>query len=94
MAFNPSHLENLSASSMMRSDNPGKGTGKRRRHSFKLKARRFDPPQFISRSELPKKYRSTTYTEILNPYRRMALDENPVMKATTQRGNDGMSYVW
>lgn len=94
MAFNPAHLENLSASSMMRSDNPGKGTGKRKRHSFKLKARRFNPPQFIPRSQLPKKYRSSTFTEILNPYRREALEDNPYMKATTARVNDGMSYLW
>lgn len=93
MAFNPSHLENLAQT--MGSANPGKGKGKRRREPFALKSRkRFNPPLFIPRSQLPKKYRSTTFAEIANPYRRQNLDENPVMKATTARGNDGMSFIW
>lgn len=97
MAFNPSYVENLSqsTSSTMGSATPGKAKGKRRRKAFVLKNRqRFDPPLFIPRTQLPKKYRSTTYAEIADPYRRMNLDENPVAKATTQRGNDGMSFVW
>lgn len=93
MAFNPSYVENLAQS--MGSASPGKGSGKRRRKPFALKSRkRFDPPLFIPKSQLPKKYRSSTYAEIANPYRRMALEDNPYMKATTARGNDGMSFVW
>lgn len=90
------HSENLS--STMGSDNPGKASGKRKRHAFRLKPAHKrnpdDPPQFIPRSQLPKKYRSTTFTEILDPNRRENLDEHPVMKATTARNNDGMSFVW
>ena len=95
MAFNPDYLDNLSSpSSLMRSSNPGKASAKRKKHSFRVKRKPGEPPQFIPRSQLPKKYRSTTYAEICDPYRRMALDDNPVMPATTARNNDGMSFVW
>lgn len=96
MAFNPSYVENIAQT--MGNANPGKGSGRRKRHAFKLKARnkrnKDDLPQFIPRTQLPKKYRSTTFTEILDPNRRENLDHHPVMKATTARGNDGMSFVW
>ena len=83
-------IENLTTSSMST-----KAKGKRKRKAFSLKSRkRFDPPLFIPKSQLPKKYRSSTFAEIANPYRRQNLDENPVMKATTARNNDGMSFVW
>lgn len=93
MAFNPSYVENLAQT--MGSASPGKAKGKRRRAAFKLNNRkRNNPPLFIPKSQLPRKYRSSTFAEIANPYRRENLDDNPVMKATTARGNDGMSFVW
>lgn len=88
MAF--ANIENLAAPSTST-----KAMGKRKKHPFKLKSRqRFDPPLFIPKSQLPKKRRSSAYGDVLNPYRKMALDDNPVMKATTARNNDGMSFVW
>lgn len=89
MAFNPSLIENLAK--------PGTSTkrkGKRKKHPFKLKAKRFSPPLVIPKSQLPKKYQSSTYADVADPFRAEALADNPVMKATTARNNDGMSFVW
>lgn len=93
MAFNPAYGENLSQSMGMATST--KASGKRRRKPFSLKSRkRFDPPLFIPRSQLPKKLRSTSYAEVANPYRDMAMKDNPSAPPTTSRNNDGMSYVW
>lgn len=74
---------------------PTKAKGKRKRRPFSLKSRkRFDPPLFIPKSQLPKKLQSSSYAQIANPYRAMAMKENAHMKATTARGNDGMQIVW
>lgn len=87
------YTENLT--STPRSDIPGKASGKRKKHPFSLKNRkRYSPPLFIPKTQLPKKYQSSTYADVADPYRRMALEDNPVMKATTARNNDGMSFVW
>lgn len=87
------NIENVS--STMGNGIPGKGSGRRKKNPFKLKnKKRFSPPLTIPRSQLPRKYRSTTYADICDPYRALAMADNPVPKATTDRGNDGMSFIW
>lgn len=93
MAYNPQAIENIS--STMGNSNPGKGSGRRKKKPFTLnKRKRYSPPLTIPRSQLPPKYRSTTYAEICDPNRALVLADTPYMKATTARNNDGMSFVW
>lgn len=82
------HIENVS--STMGSDNPGKGSGKRKRHAFKLKASRYDVPLFHRPKS--KRLRRASVALVLNPDREPSLSATP--PATTARNNDGMSFVW
>lgn len=80
MAFNPQYLENIS--STMGSDNPGKGSGKRRKRAFKVnwKKRGYSPLLFDG-----------SRPGFLSDYVKQLPEHAP---ATTARNNDGMSFVW
>lgn len=85
------HIENLS--STPKSDIPGKGSGKRKKHPFRVKRKKDDVPQFLPTKA---KYRKGGDTEVLHPVRKQALEDDPNLgrTATTSRNNDGMSFVW
>lgn len=72
---NPDNL-----SSTMGNDNPGKGSGKRKRRRFKVSGRKRGYPEVIFANT----YHLTDYVATLPQHQ----------KATTARNNDGMSFVW